>query len=396
MKLQEKAEIADLGIYLHIPFCARSCDFCHFYQEVPQRSEIERFLSGMERQLRQLNGDRYAKTVFFGGGTPGVLAAKDLERLCKAVLVANGGRAPREWTVEMAPATVKPDKIRALRDYGVNRISMGVQSFDATLLAALGRIHSQRQVWQALETLAAVEVPIVNLDLIFAIPGQTPEQWQSDLSTALSTGVSHVSTYCLTFEEDTALWLRLQRGQVDKQSEWDEAVFFELAWQTLGVGGMEQYEISNYARPGHACLHNINTWRMQEWLGFGPSASSQYGGRRWTEPHSMDLWLDGLATGKPHYSDEVTLTRELLAEDALTFGLRMNAGVSLSQLVCRLGGRLPETWRQLFGQLIEAGYAEIVPEANGQEDRQDYASGILRLTPTGRLLADRIAVEISG
>jgi oxygen-independent coproporphyrinogen-3 oxidase len=383
MKLQEKAETPQLGLYVHVPFCARSCDFCHFYQEPPTRGDLEAYLAGMEAALLDNPPPRPAETVFFGGGTPGLLPAADLERLCRAVLRANGGHAPREWSIEMAPATLKRDKLRLLRDLGVNRVSIGVQSFQPGLLEALGRIHSLRQVTGAIELLHAEDFANFNLDLIFAIPGQSLEMWQADLAQAIAARPAHISTYCLTFEEDTALWLRLQRGQVEKRSADDEAEYFESAWEVLGAAGFIQYEVSNFARPGHACLHNLNTWRMQEWLGYGPSASSQFAMRRWTEPHSLEEWLEGLRTGTPRLADEVELTPAVLAQDFLIFGLRMNDGVDLAELERCFPGALPDGWEPFRGRLVGEGLAE-------------RTGNRLRLTGSGRLVADRIGEEILG
>jgi oxygen-independent coproporphyrinogen III oxidase len=382
-KLQEKADSPRMGLYLHVPFCARSCDFCHFYQEAPARADLERYLEGMERALARTRLPRPADTVFWGGGTPGLLPAAALERLARAVLMANGGKAPREWTVEMAPATVKADKLRVLGDHGVNRISMGVQSFQPALLEALGRVHSLRQAHRAVELLHAAGMENFNLDLIFAIPGQSLGMWEADLREAVGAGPAHISTYCLTFEEDTALWLRLQRGHVDKLEADDEAGFFELAWDFLGGRGFEQYEVSNYARPGRACRHNIDTWRMQEWLGIGPSASSQCGGRRWTEPHSLDQWLAAQQGGRAGLVDEMALSPAILARDFLVFGLRLNAGVDLGELERRFPGALPAGWPAFRDALLEEGLAV------GRDQR-------LRLTRRGRLLADRIGAEILG
>jgi len=370
-----------MGIYMHVPFCARSCDFCHFYQEAPKREELEKYLCGMELALARNPPPRPAKTVFWGGGTPGLLPPAGLERLGRAILKANGGNPPDEWSVEMAPATVKRDRLQVLKDMGVTRISMGVQSFQQELLDELGRIHSLKQVYQAVELLHEMELSNFNLDLIFAIPGQSIGMWEADLKAALAARPAHISTYCLTFEEDTALWLRLQKGQVIKIDPDDEASYFERTWEILGEGGFEQYEISNYSRPGRSCRHNIDTWRMEEWLGYGPSASSQSGGRRWTEPHSIEEWLEGLQTGKPKYADEQVLNRDILVQDSLIFGLRMNAGVDLDTLQERFGRALPESWFDFQGSLVGEGLAIL-------------EGSTIRLSPNGRLVADRIAEEI--
>ncbi|MGC9450695.1 MAG: radical SAM family heme chaperone HemW [Oceanipulchritudo sp.] len=381
MKAQEKAALPDFGLYVHVPFCARSCDFCHFYQEAPRRADLEAYLDGMESALERFAPPRPAGTVFFGGGTPGLLPARDLERLCRAVLRAQGGLPPAEWTVEMAPATLKADKLQVLRDHGVNRISIGVQSFNPELLAALGRIHSIRQVREAIRLLEKADFPNFNLDLIFAIPGQELSMWKEDLEEAVRSAPAHISTYCLTFEEDTALWLRLQQGTVRRRDPDEEAVFFELAAEVLEGSGFAQYEVSNYARPAHACLHNINTWRMQEWIGYGPSAASQLGMRRWTEPHSLEDWMEGVRTGKRRFVEEVSLTPSILAQDFLVFGLRMNAGVDLAELEKRFPGAVPEGWEELKSGLIAEGL--------GLQEGKRF-----RLTTAGRLVADRIGEEI--
>jgi oxygen-independent coproporphyrinogen-3 oxidase len=299
------------------------------------------------------------------------------------MLLANKGIAPGEWSVEMAPATVKRDKIRVLRDLGVNRLSMGVQTFQPKLLEALGRIHSLDQVNRSIELFHEEAFDNFNIDLIFAIPGQDLSMWEADLRKAIEMRPAHISPYCLTFEEDTALWLRLQEGKVKKLTEEEESRFFEVSRELLGSAGYPQYEVSNYARDGRACEHNLNTWRMQEWLGFGPSASSQAGMKRWTEPHSLEEWLEGIGGGEPNYAEEVELTSAILAQDFLIFGLRMNDGVDLQELDRRYPGALPHEWDGFMESLISEELATL----NGTS---------LRLTNKGRLVADRIGEEILG
>lgn len=336
----------------------------------------------MEESLGQLRLPREVDTVFWGGGTPGLLPSEDLRRLGLAVVRANGGCLPREWTVEMAPSTVKADRLETLLEMGVTRFSMGVQTFDAKLLESLGRIHTRSQVDGAIQLFQDFRIENFNLDLIFAIPGQRVEAWERDLQEAVAAGPAHISTYCLTFEEDTALWLRLKRGQVEKTDADEEALFFTRTRTLLEDAGYAQYEVSNYCRPGRACLHNLNTWRMEEWIGVGPSAASQFAGRRWTEPHSLEEWQGRVnGSGKPAL-DEVVLTPTLLQQDCLIFGLRMNAGVDVAEIQ-RRHGALPASTRQFLERLVEEGLA--VRQAT-----------LFRLTEAGRLLADRIGEEILG
>ena len=372
-----------LGLYVHVPFCARSCDFCHFYQEAPARADLENYLQGMEAAFAAQPPPRPADTAFWGGGTPGLLPAEDLSRLGRALIRANHGVVPAEWTVEMAPATVKRDKLEVLREMGVTRISMGVQSFRPQLLESLGRIHTAAQVDRAIGLLRETGFENFNIDLIFAIPGQTLSQWEADLQSAVAVNPAHISTYCLTFEEDTALWVRLQKGQVTRHGEEDEARFHELAWEHLEKAGYDQYEVSNFARPGRACRHNLHTWHMQEWIGYGPSASSQLGMRRWTEPHSLEDWLQGLSTGRPRYAEEVALSPGILAQDFLIFGLRMNAGVNL------------HAWRERFGEDPVPGWDAFMERLVG-EGLAILDGERLYLTGAGRLVADRIGEEILG
>jgi len=243
--------------------------------------------------------------------------------------------------------------------------------------AALGRIHSLEQVERAIDRVRGAAFPSWNLDLIFAIPGQSLADWEWELEEAMRREPDHISTYCLTFEEDTRLWVRLQQGQVEKKIAGEEADFHDRGWCRLEAGGYEQYEVSNFARPGAICRHNLNTWRMQEWLGYGPSAASQFGGRRFQRPADTEAWAALLQAGSSTRVDEMELDAGTLAADSLIFGLRMNAGIDLKAWQERFPGIPTEGWLAFRDQLIE----EELAEADG--DR-------LRLTPAGRLVADGI------
>ena len=320
------------------------------------------------------------ETVFWGGGTPGLLSPADLGRLAGIVRDLPGGAAPREWTVELAPASVTPERLAVLRSAGVTRVSLGVQSFRPALLDALGRAHSREQVYRAYERIRSAGFASVNLDLMFALPGQTAPEWDADIDEAVSLAPDHISTYCLTFEEDTVLWVKLSQGRVRLDPE-NEARMYERTWERLGSAGYAQYEISNFARAGHACLHNINTWMMGDWEGLGPSAASQHNGWRGSNVADLAEWSAQVGRGERMTRDRTALTPALRAEDALVFGLRMNAGVDLRGL----WARWPGAPRARVEALIDRLAAEGLVSRDGP---------CVRLEHRGRLLADSIGSEV--
>jgi len=365
------------ALYLHVPFCASSCDFCSFYQEQPKRGEIDRYLGAIEREL-EIHPPGRVETAFWGGGTPGLLPADDLRRLGHAMTRAAG--QPSEWTVELAPSSVRADKLAALKEIGVTRVSMGVQSFDDVTLDALGRRHSPKQIMEAWELIQAAGFASRNLDLIFAIPGQDEQRWHEDLRRAIELQPDHLSTYCLTFEEDTAMFVKLSQGKVKIDREL-EARLYRQTWEQLEANGYAQYETSNFARLGHACRHNLITWEMGAWIGYGPSSASQWGRRRWTNPANLDQWIQGIEAGAPVLEQVKDLGATDLLCDALVFGLRLNAGVDPAALAKRFATPLPERVTHLFESLHEEGLMET-------------AGAHVRLTGEGRMRADAVGVAI--
>lgn len=378
---QDKAESgAPLGLYVHVPFCASTCDFCAFYQTTPTADGVQQFLKGVEREAGSVSWPRPVTTVFWGGGTPGLLAPRDLERLAEIVRARFGGSEPKEWTVELAPASVTEERLRVLREVGVTRVSMGVQSFQPALLDALGRQHTREQIYRAYERIRAVGFHSVNLDLMFALPGQTTEECADDVRAAVALAPDHLSTYCLTFEEDTKLWLKLSQGRVKLDPE-REAELYEATWAQLAELGYAQYEVSNFAKAGRRCLHNLNTWRMHEWVGLGPSAASQHGGWRGANVADLEKWRAGTETGMRMTEDRMAVTPAALAEDALIFGLRMNDGVD----VAHWKAHAPEApWPAVDTALANLADAELLVRDGAR----------VRLTQRGRLIADSVGLEI--
>ncbi len=379
-KQAKGASSPDLGVYVHVPFCASTCDFCAFYQEKPRRGDLDRYLAAMDAEFALLPKDRVVDTVFWGGGTPGLLAAKDLQRLGRSLL-GNLDQAPKEWTIEMAPSTVKADKLAVLKELGVTRISMGVQSFHPELLESLGRLHRPNQIYTAWERVRDAGFAQTNLDLMFAIPNQSIEQWESDIREAARLGPTHLSTYCLTFEEDTALYVKLSQGKVSIDED-RELQFYERGWELLAELGYTQYEVSNFAKPDAACIHNVNTWRMQEWIGCGPSAASQYQNERYQRPANLDEWASSMELGSPAKTEQVALNDAILLADAIVFGLRMNRGCDLAVIQQQFAApsvmqRLEPLLKQLLGEGLLVRQGECI-----------------QLTHQGRLVCDAIGSSI--
>ncbi|TSJ77960.1 radical SAM family heme chaperone HemW [Rariglobus hedericola] len=378
--VRQSGQHGPLGLYVHVPFCASTCDFCAFYQTTPTADGIDQYMKAMADEAALVAWDgRRIETVFWGGGTPGLLSPQDIRRLGNIVSARLGGGAT-EWTVEMAPASVTEARLEALKEIGVTRISMGAQSFQPELLDGLGRQHTREQIFRAYERIRAANFASVNIDLMFALPGQDEAAWLADLGEALALAPDHLSTYCLTFEEDTKLWVKLSKGQVKLDVE-HEARLYETTWARLEESGYVQYEVSNFARSGHACLHNLNTWRMHEWAGLGPSAASQHAGWRGGNVADLVKWQELVSRGERVTEDRVQLTPALLAEDALIFGVRMNAGVDLGAL----RGRFPSApWDAVSAEIARLTDAEVAVV------KDDH----LRLTTRGRLIADTVGGEL--
>ena len=346
------------GLYCHIPFCASTCDFCAFYQEKPKRADLLSYLDGMKTEFERIPKSAKVDTIFWGGGTPSLLSAKDLQRLGMS-MIDNVGSDFSEWTVEMAPSTVKADKLKVLLDLGVTRFSMGIQSFNPDSLEKLGRLHNLKQIYYAWDLIKESGVYETNVDMMFALPNQDLNDWSEDIKKANDLGSTHLSTYCLTFEEDTALFVKLSEGKLAIDEEKERAFYLE-GWDLLKSFGFQQYEISNFARSETSrCMHNVNTWKMNEWIGCGPSAASQFNGYRYRNPSSIKEWLKGFENQRITNGDEVVLSKEMLFTDSLIFGLRMNEGIDFEELSMRFlfnNDWLKNSYLQMMDQFESEGY----------------------------------------
>lgn len=367
-----------LGIYVHVPFCAHSCGYCAFYQERPTRDLVEQYLVGVKLEVQRYLNTEGRLTLFFGGGTPTALSMEQLQALAATVRSHFTGKI-LEWTVEAAPATVNVEKLRCLKNLGVTRISLGLQSLSDKKLQALQRRHTAQRARGSYALAREVDFENINCDLIFGAQGETLADWEADLHAVAQLGPEHISTYCLTYEHGTAQTKQLDAGAIEKKTEGDECAFYERAQDILSAYGYEQYEISNYAKPGYACLHNLNTWRMGAWIGLGPAAASQFGGKRYQNPASIHAWHTALSRGEDPSCECVQLTEKDTLCDAIIFGLRMRAGVELGVVdaACAVWPHLKKS----VDAVIAEGYAECL-------------DGHLRLTRGGLLLCDAITAYL--
>ena len=320
-------------IYVHIPFCARICPYCAFYKDLLDRSQTQRFCEAL---LGELEGQRAIfaispKTIYFGGGTPTALSTSQLEFLLGGFRERLDLSALAEWTIEANPGSVSARKAALLCKLGVNRISLGVQSWDNTLLKILGREHNAEQAKQSFHILRAAGLSNINIDLMFGLPGQTVHQWQQTLEKTISLHPDHISAYCLTYEEDTEFFLRQSRGELKANPDTD-ADFFEVGMSILEEAGYEHYEISNYARPGFTSVHNRAYWSGEDYLGVGPSAFSTVGMRRWQNLADYRGYADRILLGQSPIGATENLTPEMKRAERIALSLRTRDGISASEL----------------------------------------------------------------
>ena len=352
------------SLYVHVPFCARKCAYCAFYSEAGDGALIARYVQALIREMEMVAAELQPQTVFFGGGTPSLLNLRQWETIFKAMQRLHLLGAA-EWTVECNPATVAADKARLLRDWGVNRVSMGVQSFDAALLERLGRIHSREMIFKSFDLLRAAGFDNLNLDLMFAIPGQTMEMWRATLAEAVALGSEHLACYEVIYEEDTALFAQLQAGKIARDEDLACGMYDELL-AAADAAGLRQYEVANFARgggrgelPERACRHNVNYWRGGWFHGLGPSAAGYAGGRRTANIANTALYCGQLERGVRPVASSEELPPLARAGELAAFGLRMTAGWPLAQFRQRTGFDLKQEWAPQIQRMIELGYGRL-------------------------------------
>jgi len=357
-------------LYAHVPFCSRICPYCSFYKTPAAQGGFEGFITALLREASSRAASARPETVFVGGGTPTVLNVRQMERLLGGLCDRMDFSAVHEFTVEMNPATVSPAKAKTLRSLGVNRASLGVQSWDEAHLKTLGRAHSPEAAHKSVQILRDAGFENLNLDLMFGIPGQSLEDWQRSLEVTVDLQPTHVSAYSLTYEEDTEFFERLGRGEFFPDGTLD-ADQFELAISTLEAAGFHHYETSNYARPGFECAHNLACWQGEDFLGLGPSAVSTLGNVRVKNIPDTPAYVARCEADISPADFSETLQPSQQRLERLALGLRTSLGV-------------PESFADTVARdrLVLEGLIEL-------------RGSSLTLTPRGRLVADEVALALA-
>jgi oxygen-independent coproporphyrinogen-3 oxidase len=294
-----------------------------------------------------------AETAYVGGGTPTVLGAPGLRRLLEAVQAA--GRPRSEFTVEANPGTVDAQTAAVLAQCGVNRVAMGAQSFEPGELRTLGRIHNPGEVAVAVATLRSAGIANLDLDLIYGIPGQTLDSWRRSLESALALRPEHLSVYALSFEEGTPLWADLQRGAVEAMDDSLQRECYFAAIEAAGRAGLEHYEISNFARPGRRCAHNLTYWHNRPYLGVGPAAASYVLGVRRTNAPDLAAYVEAVRAGLAPPSTQEQLAGRMTMAETLMLGLRLVDGIDRKELAARFGVDALEAFPRSFARHAELG-----------------------------------------
>ena len=369
------------AVYIHVPFCAHRCGYCDFTLVAGRDDLVDRYLVAVENELHQIAETCPVDSLFVGGGTPTQLTAEQLGRLLSSVRSVFPLRPGAEVSVEANPDGLSEEKLAVLAEGGMNRLSLGVQSFDLSVLQTLERTHTPEQACGVVQ-LAQQFVDRISVDLIFGVPGQSHAVWKDTLQTAAALPVQHVSTYGLTYEPGTAFHRRRTGGDLYPMRSEDERQQYATAITMLPEFGYEQYEISNFAQSDFRCRHNQVYWDAGEYFAFGPGAARYVNGVRSTNSRNVMRWIESWEQTIPLLHEVEQLSAEDRAREAVMLGLRCNEGIVLQRFEerfgCSVASLAPDAMqRHLDGRLLEF----------------DDARSTLRLTDEGRFLADSVIAD---
>lgn len=380
------------GIYIQIPFCQSKCTYCHFATGVFPRELISAYVDAVCHEIRK-HCDSHAAaglalpsgppdTIYLGGGTPSLLAPDRLAEIVVAIQESFPGAIWREVTLEADPETVTTEKAQVWRAAGINRASLGAQSFSDPELRAAGRRHRAADILRAFEILRAARFTSLNLDLILGLAGQTAASWLRSLDSLLALRPEHISLYMLDVDEDSRLGRELlsggsRYGTGAVPDEEDQARWFDEACARLASAGYEHYEISNWALPGHRAIHNSKYWQRASYFGFGSGAHSFNGIERWANPHDPAAYIEAIRSGRPHIEQRQRVTPQMALEEEVFLGLRLLDGINLARIERQYGVDL----HRRIPRLLEAGAVALEGD-------------VLRLLPARLAVSNEVMAEL--
>lgn len=367
---------APRAAYFHVPFCLHRCGYCDFTLVAERDDLIPAWLAALQNELSRLQQPYTVDTIFIGGGTPTHLNVEQLQQLIQLITdsfkLSDGG----EFSIEANPDGLDNDRLDLLRDLGVNRLSLGVQSFDDQVLRTLERQHTRAEAIDVVQRVAE-RFSNLSLDLIFGVPGLSLQSWLESLSTAMALPLKHVSTYGLTFEKGTDFFQRMQKGNLDAIPDELERDMYAAAIQRLPESGFQHYEISNFAKPGFECRHNMVYWAAEEYFAFGPGAARYVDGIRSTNARNVMRWINKWTRSEIALQESEQLNADERIREAVFLGLRRIGGINLETFEQRFSVQLQNYAADILQKHIDTGLLEIV---------NDH----LRLTAEGRFIADTV------
>lgn len=373
------------GLYVHVPFCLGKCAYCDFVSYPFVQAEAGRYLWALRREMElcPATGElplTAPDTVFIGGGTPTIMPGKCLADLIRDLAARFRWPESAEVTIEANPGTIDRLKLAGLRTAGVNRLSIGMQAAYPQTLATLGRRHTYADVIESVQAARDTGFTNLNLDLIFGVPGQTLDEWRATIALACSLEPEHIAAYSLEIPEGTRLFQLVERSELEPCPEETELEMYQLLRQNLARHGYRQYEISNFARPGHKCRHNLRYWHNGNYLGLGPAAHSHFNGHRWSNHSEIERYVTALDAGEFPLAEDEQLDRRTQMAETMFMGLRLKWGVNLLAFRERFGVNTSELYSGEIDRLLRLGLIEI-------------ADDHLRLTEVGLPVANIVFAE---
>lgn len=372
------------GVYIHIPFCVKKCKYCDFNSFKMNLCDKKRYLDDLNKEIKMYSGecaDRIVDTIFFGGGTPSILSCDEIECLMKCVKDSFNISDDAEITMECNPGTIDRKKLEAIKRSGINRLSIGLQAVQNHHLSYIGRIHTYEEFEKNFKEARSVGFDNINIDLMFALPNQTEDDWKESLEKVVRLNPEHISAYSLIMEEGTELFDMYEREEFELMDEDRDIDMYEYTISYLKNNGYNQYEISNYSKEGKECRHNIIYWQCDNYLGLGAGAAGYLARDRYTNESNLNSYHKKIESGKKPIISVENLSDEEMMEEMVFMGLRMNSGINRIDFKNRFGVEFCDKYKKQVEDLVERGLLSVVDEN-------------IKLTQKGREISNSVFLEI--